>query len=123
MTKANLIKELDRVFSIAVRKQNADSFGMVKCVTCPTKQHWANITCGHYRKRRHMSTRWLLKNCAPQCAYCNGPLQGNDAEFERYLEYTHGAGTVQRLIELSNQEVHYNAIEVEEMIHEFKKLI
>lgn len=121
--KSNLIKECDRVFSIAVRKENADQNGFVQCATCISIKHWSQMTCGHYRKRRHMTTRWLLKNCAPQCMFCNGELQGNDIKFEEYITKHHGYGAVDELVVLSNKEKHFTADMIKQLIEQFRKML
>lgn len=120
MTRAWLEKELDRVFSIYVRTKDADSSGFVKCVTCPRVLRWFMMDCGHFRKRRHLKTRWMEMNCGPQCRDCNGPLQGNDKEFIKYLNHTYGKGTDLRLTQLSHEETHYLDHDLLRMINKFK---
>lgn len=122
-TKDYFIKELDRVFSIAVRKKDADENGFVKCITCISIKHWSQMTCGHWRKRRHISTRWMMENCGAQCSFCNCELQGNEAKHEEYINKTYGEGMSDELNFLSNTERKITIEEMKELINKFRKLI
>jgi hypothetical protein len=81
-----LIQELDKVFSLYVRLQNADSKGDVICVTCSNKFNYKDVDAGHYILRVHMNTRWDEDNVKPQCINCNRYNYGMIDVFEKYLE-------------------------------------
>jgi len=121
MDKKKAEAEYDRVFSLAVRKKAADENGYVACCTCSRRLHYTRMTCGHFRKRRHLSTRWLFLNCAPQCQYCNGNESKTDIIFEKYLEENRGEGTVNKLIVLSHQYKSYTVQEIISMIELIKQ--
>jgi len=55
-------RELDRVFSLYIRKRDP------KCVCCgrPTE------VCGHFIPRGKLATRWDDDNCFGFCSDCNG---------------------------------------------------
>lgn len=61
-----LVKELDRVHSLFIRKVGGNI-----CVVCGKKE---NPTCGHLLTRTSYSTRWDTApdgNCHVQCKGCN----------------------------------------------------
>ncbi len=119
MSKEFLIKECDRVFSIVVRKRYADADGYVKCVTCPTRLHWTGMTCGHYRKRRHMKTRWNIKNAAPQCIVCNS----QDLDVSFFLIDKFSSEEIKDVEFLSHQTANFTEQELKEIAKEYAKQI
>ena len=82
----NLIDDLDSVFSKLVRIKDADSKGIVHCVTCSNKGHYNDFDAGHFIPRIHLSTRWDFNNVKPQCRTCNRVEYGKQQEFAEYLE-------------------------------------
>lgn len=120
-SKERLIKEADKTFSILIRKRDADENGNVKCATCDFFAHWTRLTCGHFRKRRHMATRWDPNNALPQCEKCN--CRDIDYQIEKSLRYRFGDHVVQRVIQSSNQDVNFTEEEIKEKIRQLIKLI
>jgi hypothetical protein len=82
---SKLEKILDHVFSKHIRKKGADSNGYNKCFTCPKRDHWKNLQCGHFITRNNRATRWDEDNCRPQCAECNMYKNGMPKEFAARL--------------------------------------
>lgn len=119
MSKEYLIKEADRVFSIVVRQRYANHEGYVKCATCPISYHWTEITCGHFRKRRHMKTRYNIKNAAPQCSFCNG----KDLDVKYFLIDKFSSEEIEEVEFLSHQNANFNEAELREIIREYSKQI
>lgn len=119
MSKEYLIKEADRVFSIAVRQRYADDAGFVKCCTCPKVFHWTEITCGHFRKRRHLITRWNIKNAAPQCSFCNG----QDLEVKYFLIDKFSSEEIEEVEFLSHKNANFTEEELREIIRKYTKQI
>ena len=72
VSRKKLIKELDSVFSVFIRKRDK------KCVQCGTTK---NLTCGHLFSRVAHSTRWSEKNCHCQCTGCNMAHEYNPHKF------------------------------------------
>lgn len=66
-----LKKELDKVFSIWIRRRGSDWRGNQVCFTCGISKPWQELQCGHYVSRMHHSLRWDERNCNPQCCSCN----------------------------------------------------
>jgi len=85
-TLSELIKEADTLFSLYLRKSNADKNGEVKCYTCGIKKRWQEIQCGHYISRSCLYLRYDIRNTKPQCEYCNCGKHGNLIEFGKRLE-------------------------------------
>jgi len=110
--------------SLYIRQINADQRGFVKCITCPTIQHWKNMDAGHYKKRANMATFLYEKNLGVQCHHCNRNLDGNTPEFEKYIINTYGRDELDYIIDLSNSIQKYTWFELAEIATEYKnKLI
>ena len=79
----------------------ADDDLMVQCCTNPNliyKVTDKNIQTGHYLKsNEHKSTAFEFKNLAPQSYSENRHKSGNQEEMAKWIEKTHGAGTVEWL--------------------------
>jgi hypothetical protein len=92
-----LEKKADEIFSKLIRLRDSDSFGRAKCITCPCIKLTSQMDCGHFMSRKHLSTRWELKNAAAQCKGCNGPKSGMQYEFGLKLDERFGQGTSERM--------------------------
>lgn len=126
MSTSKLIKELDKVFSIYIRRKDANEHGLVKCFTCGKYNHWqkeGNIHCGHYISRVHMGTRWEEKNCKPQCYVCNMFKQGMGDVFGLKLVEMYGADVLKLLAAKKNNTVKLMPFELQFMIDEYQEKI
>ena len=80
-----LIRKADRVFSLFIR--NRDSVAMKgRCCTCGAPGNQA----GHFVKRSYKAIRWHPQNVHLQCTKCNHFLDGNEAEYSRFIINTYG---------------------------------
>ena len=79
-----LVKKLDTVFSLYIRRKDAIN-EIAECITCNKKDHYKKLQCGHFMSRRHYSTRWLETNVGVQCYSCNITSQGMQYRFSQYL--------------------------------------
>lgn len=61
-TRKKLIRELDKIVSLIVRKRDG------RCVVCGKVE---GLTNGHLFSRSNYSTRWDFENCYGQCLGCN----------------------------------------------------
>mgnify|MGYP006935496705 FL=1 len=84
-SRQNLINDLDYVFSRIVRLRAADEHGNCQCYTCPTKNHWSLMQCGHYVPRGNMALRFSFDNTRVQCKSCNEFHTGNLSVFKERL--------------------------------------
>ncbi|MDR0402143.1 MAG: recombination protein NinG [Treponema sp.] len=96
-TVNQLIKKLDRAFSLFIRLRDSDENGSCTCITCGKTAFWKEMQCGHYIGRRHMQTRYEELNTAAQCPWCNGFMEGRHFIFRQRLAERHGEEAVKRI--------------------------
>lgn len=119
---SKLVKELDEVYSLWLRLSLSVN-GMVKCFTCPAEKPVKEMHCGHFQSRKHMATRWHIKNTKPQCVGCNIFKQGQQYKFGRRLDKEYGAGTADAMEALSKQTCKYSKGDLLVLIAEYKEKI
>lgn len=69
--KVDLVKKLDKVFSLYIRLRDTSPNGFFRCISCGQIKPFAKADCGHYFSRRHMATRFSELNCHAECSSCN----------------------------------------------------
>ena len=116
----DLIKELDRWFSMYIRLQYADDNGWVACYTCVTMVNWKYIQNGHFAKRGNKSLRFDEENCKPQCKDCNEYKDGCEKTFALRLDQEYYKGKAEELMRRAREEEHLTHAEVEEKIAYYK---
>jgi hypothetical protein len=114
VTKTTLVKKLDTVFSIYIRRRYAVN-DIAKCVTCGKEDHWKSLQCGHFMSRKHMSTRWNEDNCQVQCAGCNVFRYGEQYKFSLYL----GNNLAESLHIKSKEVCKFTEVELQELIQNY----
>lgn len=87
---ASLKKELDRVFSLYIRKVHPP-----ECYTCGAKGK--TLQCGHFIARHYLATRFSEDNCRPQCVGCNIFGGGKPLDFEERLKKDLGSKRVEAM--------------------------
>ena len=117
VTRTSLIKKLDSVFSIYIRRRYSMN-DIAKCVTCGKEDHWSKLQCGHFMSRKHMSTRWNEDNCQVQCAGCNVFRYGEQYIFSQYL----GNNLSEELYKQSKEICKFTDVELQDMIAHYTKL-
>ena len=117
--RKNLIKKLDTVFSKYIRLRDADTEGYCRCSTCGEVHHWTKIQAGHFRSRKHYSTRWSEENVHAQCVACNVFRYGEQYKFSLYL----GDKLSKELLEKSRLIAKFTDIEIKEMIDDYNDRI
>ena len=117
-SKRKLIKKLDTVFSLWVRKRYS-SGEYAYCYTCGALESVKSIHCGHFMSRKHYTTRWEPDNCRPQCIRCNLFCQGEQYEFGRRLESELGLERVNELRQLRHQSARFSIQDYQDMIERF----
>lgn len=70
-SKPNLVKKLDRLFSLYIRLRDAMPNGYVRCISCGKIKTFDDVDCGHFYSRTHMATRFDEDNCNAECKFCN----------------------------------------------------
>ena len=112
--RKKLIKELDRVFSIYIRKRDG------QCVQCLSKQ---NLTCGHLFSRVAHSTRWDENNCFGQCRNCNYSHEFDPSKFILWYIRKFGLEKYELLSHKFHSTAKFKYWELEQMIEKYRKLI
>lgn len=120
---AKLQKELDAIYSIWIRRKDADKNGYVRCYTSGKFFHWKQIQCGHFISRRHLSTRWFEKNTKPQSVAENVFNQGNGPVFAQKLIEEYGPGILEELEIKKNNICKMGAFEYQLLIDEYKQKV
>lgn len=120
--RKNIVKGLDTIFSIYIRRRNADSKGMVKCVTCGCKKHWKEVHAGHFISRRFYATRWDEDNVQVQCPSCNIARQGEQYVYGCWLN-SQCDGLADKLVEQSKKVVKFTDKRLEELTAYYRGLV
>ena len=119
-TYARLKREADSVFSQWVRRKDADSEGLVCCVTCGQKEPWKQMQCSHFISRVHLATRFDERNAHPGCYSCNVLRRGNVGEYALFLTRTYGPQVLQELVDKKRESVKYTRSDLESLIASYK---
>lgn len=109
-----LIAELDKYTSLIVRRRDG------KCVTCGSVQ---SLQCSHFYSRRHLPTRFDLRNCNAMCAVCNRRHNRDRRPYESYMQKTYGRGVIAELDGLRTSLEKVTDEELKELLEKYKKLI
>ena len=120
ISRISLIKKLDTVFSIYIRRKDAIN-DVAQCVTCGKRDHWSKLQNGHWASRRHYSTRWDERNCNVQCAGCNVFRAGEIYLYTKYLCSKYGDNFPEEMYIKSKQTVKFADIDLIEMIEDYTK--
>ena len=123
-TISKLKKELDKWFSLFIRIRAATSEGLVQCFTCQKVSHYkSGMQNGHFQSRKHLTTRWDLKNCQVQCVGCNMFKAGEQYKFSLNLDAKYGEGTAQELELLARGTWKITRVEYEDFISYYKAAV
>ena len=122
LTRSKLVKKLDAIFSIYIRRKNAiDDIAI--CFTCGKHDHYKRLQNGHFQSRKHYATRWDEINCQVQCAGCNVFKYGEQYVFSKNLNKKYGSHTSNRLYKKSQQIVKYTDYEIEDLINKYQSFV
>lgn len=122
-TLPQLIKQLDDVFSIYVRKSNEDENGIIRCFTCGRAMTFKIAQNGHYIGRQYKAVRFSEINCQPQCAACNLFNEGEKVKFRENLVKKYGEQEVIKLEQQKNNRFRMERGVIELLISEYQKKI
>jgi rubredoxin len=122
--KKGLIHTLDRVFSEYIRRRDANSFGLCRCITCGRYGNWQyEMDAGHFISRNKPSIRFNPLNAAAQCPNCNRFSSGKQYEFGLAIDRKYGKGTAEQLLILSKMKSKYTDELLQLKIDEFRQKI
>jgi len=110
-----LVKKLDTVFSIYIRRRYAIN-DISECYTCNAKNIYKKQQAGHFASRRHYSTRWNEFNVQVQCYSCNICQQGMQFEFGKRLCSQYGNNFAENLMIESKKIVKFTESDLIDMI-------
>jgi hypothetical protein len=117
-----LKKDVWKIFSIWVRKGNADWRGYVQCFTCPAILMWnsGEIHAGHFI---HDKQDFNEMNVHPQCQQCNYWKKGNTRIYALRMVEKYGLEKVKELEKLAQEKGNrYNRIELIEIMEKYGTL-
>jgi hypothetical protein len=115
------IHKADAVFSKYIRLSYSDGRGNCRCFTCDAVKPIAEMDCGHFVSRQHKSTRWMEKNCHPQCRFCNRYNEGRKDVYAVRLIEKYGPNILLELQEEKNKIAHINPAELQELIKRYQE--
>ena len=115
-----LIKELDEVFSIWVRKKYADSNGYLNCFITGVRLHWKQADAAHYIRREKMATRWHEWNVHPSSIDSNRFDPEHERMYGEKMIEVFGIEQVTELHNLSHSLAKWTRPELEEKIEYFR---
>ena len=122
-TVSKLKKELDKWFSLYIRLREANEYGMCQCFTCGIVRHYKEgMQNGHFQSRKHLTTRWDLKNCQVQCSGCNVFKCGEQFIFGQKLDAKYGEGTAEKLYIKAKQTVKLSTNDLQMLIKYYTDL-
>jgi len=121
-TVSKLKKECDMWYS-RYRRLSESYDEYVSCVTCGNRMHWKEAQNGHYVDRHHNATRFLDKNCHPQCVGCNVFGGGKHDVYALYLLTRYGADILGELNNIKSMGRKFKTYELEAMIKYYKEKV
>ena len=86
LSRKQIIKKLDAVFSEYIRLRDCDKKGIVTCPLCWTRIFWKYAQNMHYVKRWRLKYRFSEKNCHAGCMRCNVILNWNYTVYTFYMQ-------------------------------------
>lgn len=98
LTRQDLIRELDSVFSQFIRLRDCNSKWIVVCPLCWARMPWKKAQNMHFVSRGNMKHRYDEKNCHAGCMRCNVYLNGNYIAYTRRMQKTYWISYVDKLI-------------------------
>jgi hypothetical protein len=123
MGKKELVKILDREFSLYVRMKAANDNGLVRCPTCGKVYPWRQMDLSHYCGRKFYATRWDERNCIAQCQSENRFQSGNIFLLRRVLVNRYGDEEIKAVEELAKKPWAEDILSLRMRIIEFREKI
>ncbi len=118
--KPDLVKKLDRVFSLYIRLRDAMPGGYVRCISCGRIKKFEDVDCGHFHSRTHMATRFDEDNCHAECRFCNRFSADHLIGYQRNLIQKIGQQRFDLLNLRAHSTCHWLDCELEEKIAHYK---
>ena len=121
----NAKERADAYFSKYIRLYYADENGYVTCYTHKTKRsfHYSEVDNGHYISRKALSVRYDIRNCRPQCPFCNRGNYGEAKTFRERLIIEIGESEVLKLEAKAKQQQEESLAFYNTMSDKFRNLL
>lgn len=119
--KPNLVKKLDRVYSLYIRLRDAMPSGYVRCISCGKIKSFEDVDCGHFHSRTHMSTRYDEENTWAECKFCNRFSADHLIGYQANLIKKIGQQRFDFLNVKAHSSKHYMDYELESMIEHYTR--
>jgi hypothetical protein len=120
--KSLSMAKADKAFSEYIRVRDADTTGMVVCITCEKRNHWQESDAGHFVPRDRKITRYDERNVNGQCQYCNRYRSGEQYKYGLAIDLKYGPGTAQELVDMSTQTIKAGQDFYEQVAGKYKEL-
>lgn len=117
--KPNLIKKLDKVFSLYIRLRDSMPNGYFKCISCGQIKKFEQADCGHFYSRVHMATRFDEDNCSAECSGCNRFVSDHLIGYQTNLIKKIGLGRFELLGVKAHSTKKWSDFELEAMIKHY----
>lgn len=119
--KPNLVKKLDRVYSLYIRLRDAMPSGYVRCISCGKIKSFEDVDCGHFHSRTHMATRYDEENTWAECKFCNRFSSEHLIGYQANLIKKIGQQRFDFLNVKAHSSKHYMDYELESMIEHYTR--
>lgn len=114
-------EELDKVFQFYVRLRDSMPGGACRCISCGRVVKFDKIQAGHFRSRKHMSTRWNEFNVNGECFVCNCMDGDHLIDYRRNLIRKIGEQKVQWIESYCHETYKWSDFELLIMIKDYAK--
>lgn len=122
VSRKNLIKKLDQVFSLYIRLRYATN-EIAECYTCGKVDHYKKLQCGHFMSRKYYATRWDEDNCQVQCYSCNVMRYGEQYKFGLRLAKEKQLDLPEKLLAKTRKITKFSDVDIKEMIDLYKEKV
>lgn len=126
--KSNYKKQKDRAwkaFSLYIRIRDCLKTTGTKewgnCCSCGARTNIKQAHAGHFLPGRRMSILFNEKNVHLQCCSCNTYLQGNGANYYRFMQNKYGEETIDFLLEENKKTIKLKEFELKEIEEKYKQ--
>lgn len=117
-----VVKELDRAFSLYIRRRDSTMHGCV-CFTCGHTGPIEEMHAGHFISRKWLSLRFDEKNVHAQCYTCNMIKKGNMKKYTERLCEMYGDEIIKYLFDRKAVvATDLTVLEMKNMIRKYKAL-
>lgn len=120
-TLRQLKEQCWKLFSLWIRKSNADEGGTCECYTCGRLAHFSEMHAGHFVSGRTNAVLFDERIVKPQCPRCNIFLGGNYSAYTLRMLDEHGRDSVDGYLALKHQTLKFTRSDLEEKIEMYKQ--